>query len=173
MKHEEAEPSGELSGERVGGVSRKSPKRIWFRSDQLPRRMAKLMKKRANQIGVEMKLTFAQHTIARLYGYRNWVDLKSVTGQGAPCQQRQPAIPEVDTLERQYVQRLSLLLGIEADVSQDLYDSFRRLQEIAESPETFRPRDRTDEAPLKARSVVIVRKKVRHVASSKRLIDLT
>ena len=109
--------------------------RFFFDSDTLPRRMAKRLKRAADASGVELKLTHAQHTIARLYGYRDWVELISLLDDPSHLAFREDAVREDGSdCEGDLIGGLSELLDVDPEVACTLYESFERLADMARNP---------------------------------------
>lgn len=57
------------------------PGRVWFRTDTLPKKIAKTLKRRARQRGIDLNHRRALDIVARMNGYRHWPDLRANIGE--------------------------------------------------------------------------------------------
>lgn len=83
-------------------------------STKRPKTVAKKLKKAASAIGIELKLSRAQHAVARMYGYANWLDLHSSVG-GRPLSPLDDELTDDELMARQAYQ--SNALAVELDIN--------------------------------------------------------
>jgi hypothetical protein len=89
--------------------------RIQFDVDTRPRRIGRLMKRALDQLGYEFQLKHTYHFTARMYGYRDWIDLLHNLGAAPPTAFDADIDPETAAARRtQYIAAL-----IEAGVRPD------------------------------------------------------
>lgn len=100
--------------------------RFNFPTDARPRRSAKKLKGSAKALGIEIKLTKAQHAIARVYGYRNWMVLLSSLGTTEPSAwDENVANDEIIRRKEFQVKGLAATLGVEEMIADALISIVR------------------------------------------------
>lgn len=101
--------------------------RLHFSTDVMPRRMARKLQRAAQESGVSMRLKFAQNQIARMFGYRNYEELRAIIGTGASSD---VAVRSADEYFRAAVVRLATDNGWTAEFAEQLCEPIKRLVEL-------------------------------------------
>lgn len=101
--------------------------RLHFSTDVMPRRMARKLQRAAQESGVSMRLRIAQLQIARMFGYRNYQELRVIIGMGASSD---IVVRSADEYFRAAVARLATDNGWTTEFAERLCEPIKRLVEL-------------------------------------------
>lgn len=110
---------------------------FYFPTDGRPRGIAKKLKRCAEEKGIGIRLTAAQNAMARVYGYRDWLDLLSTIGAEPPspwdCNVEHD---EVVRRRKFQISQLSTALGVEELLAAEIIDVLRPTENGVLHPHT-------------------------------------
>lgn len=105
--------------------------RLHFQTDSLPRRMARKLQRATEANGSRMKLGAAQNQIARMFGYRNYLELKVIVAQGAAGNSDRRS---ADDYRSTAVARLAVDNGWTVELAEQLFEPIFPLLKLALVP---------------------------------------
>lgn len=105
--------------------------RLHFWTDELPRRMGRKLQRSAQANGFDMRLTSAHNQIARMFGYRKYIEIRAVLKTGAGSQR---VTPTADEYHRAAVTRLASDNGWTIELAERVFEPVRPLLELALTP---------------------------------------
>jgi hypothetical protein len=120
--------------------------RIHFETATRPKKIAKRLKKTANERGIVLKLSKAQQSVARMYGYAHWHELHASLGRQTPSP-LDGDISEAEVIARRAYQAstLAIELAVEIDIAVALVETVSPTGPLGRSP--LKPdRDGEDDA---------------------------
>ncbi|ODA91858.1 hypothetical protein BFX40_02440 [Mesorhizobium sp. SEMIA 3007] len=121
--------------------------------------MAKKLRRRGVEKGIELKLTAAKHAMARVYGYRNWMELVSTLNTSPPSPWDSYIDLDEVLLRKNYqVKALAYKLGIEEITAAEL---IAELQPTEANAGSMRPQV----TPFQPSAVTVVTKTRRRAPS--------